>query len=94
MADNALKYAIALLFPLIIAVIWGLFAVPNDPSRSGRAPVPIPGIIRLFLEIGIFGLACWILLDLGYIKLAYALLISVFIHYIISYDRIKWLINH
>jgi hypothetical protein len=28
---------------MIAAIAWGTFAVPGDPSRSGKAPVPIPG---------------------------------------------------
>ena len=93
MGDKSLKYVLAFVLPIIIATIWGIFAVPDDPSRSGKAPIPVPGIVRLFLELGIFGFACWILFDLGHTKFAYALLISVIMHYLISYDRIKWLIN-
>ena len=40
--------------PFLLAVVlgglmavWGVFAVPDDPSRSGNAPVPIPGLLRL-----------------------------------------------
>ncbi|MCJ7717842.1 MAG: YrdB family protein [Anaerolineales bacterium] len=35
--------------PFLVAVVWGTFAVPDDPSRSGTAPVPIPGILIRFL---------------------------------------------
>ena len=93
LGDNSLKYTLALVMPLIMATVWGVFAVPDDPSRSGKAPVPVPGLIRLLLELAIFGFACWILFDLGYIKFAYTLVILVFSHYIFSYDRIMWLIG-
>ena len=39
--------------------VWGVFAVPNDPSRSGRAPLPVAGWIRLFLEIVLLGIGAW-----------------------------------
>ena len=93
LGDQSFKYVLAIVFPLIIAALWGIFAVPNDPSRSGKAPIPVPGIIRLLLELGIFAFACWILFNLGHTKFAYALLISVLIHYLISYDRILWLVR-
>ena len=93
LGEKSFKYVLAFVLPLIIAAVWGIFAVPDDPSRSGNAPVPVPGIIRLLLELGIFGLACWILFDLEHTIFAYALLISVFIHYLISYDRILWLVK-
>ena len=42
--------------PLIAAIVWGTFAVPNDPSRSGEAPVVTSGILRLLIELLIFGI--------------------------------------
>ena len=38
LGDKSLKYVLALIFPLVIAAVWGIFAVPDDPSRSGKAP--------------------------------------------------------
>ena len=40
--------------PAIAAAAWVTFAVPGDPSRSGRAPVPVPGWVRLLLELAVF----------------------------------------
>ena len=60
--DSWTRYILAIGIPLILAVGWGTFAVPDDPSRSGSAPVPVPGIIRLLLELGFFSVAfgrCW-----------------------------------
>ncbi|MBN2245139.1 MAG: DUF2568 domain-containing protein, partial [Candidatus Aminicenantes bacterium] len=37
--------------------LWGTFRVPGDSSSSGKAPIPIPGFLRLFLELVIFSLA-------------------------------------
>ena len=35
--------------------IRGVFAVPDDPSRSGSAPIAVPGLARLTLEAAVFG---------------------------------------
>ena len=91
--DSWMRYILVLSIPLTLAVIWGVFAVPNDPSRSGNAPIPTPGFIRLIIEILIFGFAVWSLYDLELIKLALGLGILVVLHYIISYDRIIWIIS-
>jgi hypothetical protein len=83
---------LALSVPIIAAVVWGTFAVPNDPSRSGAAPIPVPGILRLTIELAYFVFAAWALYDLGFKGLSWTLGIIVAFHYIISYDRILWLI--
>jgi hypothetical protein len=57
--DSPLKFFLAIGFPIILAFIWGVFAVPNDKSRSGKAPIPTPGLIRLPLELIIFAIATW-----------------------------------
>ena len=46
---------------VVAAAAWGIFAVPGDPSRSGHAPVVVPGWLRLFLELTVFlgGASAW-----------------------------------
>ena len=78
---------------LVAASIWGVFAVPGDPSRSGTAPVPVPGFVRLAIELGIFSVACACLVDVGHSGLALALGIATMVHYAVSYDRILWLMS-
>ena len=92
--DNWLRFGLAAGIPALAASIWGLFAVPDDPSRSGSAPVPIPGIIRLPLEFAFFILSIWMLYNLQYVQLSWILGVTTSIHYAISYDRILWLIRH
>lgn len=87
------RYVLAIGIPIILAVIWGIFAVPDDPSRSGSAPVVTPGIIRLMIEAGFFLIAVWSLYDLGFPKLSLAFGAVVILHYILSYDRIIWLMS-
>jgi len=88
-----IRYMLVILVPLIFALLWGIFAVPNDPSRSGKTVVPTPGPIRLILELVLFGSATWMLLNLEYIKLGWIFGAMVFLHYVISYDRIGWLLK-
>lgn len=79
-----LRYVAAAGFPSVAAVLWGTFRIPNDPKP---APVAIPGIARLLLELGLFGLAIWALYDLGYARLSTIMAAIVVIHYLVSYDR-------
>ena len=88
------RIILALGLPILIAAIWGIFAVPNDPSRSGKAPVPVIGSVRLLIELTIFVLTIWALNELEFVKLSWLFGSAVVLHYAISYDRILWLIKH
>lgn len=92
-SDGWLRYFLAIGIPIILAIIWGIFAVPNDPSRSGSAPIVTPGVIRLIIEFCIFAFATWSLYDVGWNKASVAFGIIVVLHYIISYDRVVWLMS-
>jgi hypothetical protein len=91
--DDGLRIVLALATPLVAAVLWGTFAVPHDPSRSGSAPIPVPGIVRLALECGFFAFASWALFDLRFARLAEIFGAAVTLHYALSYDRIRWLVG-
>ena len=93
LARGGTRILLAVLFPLLFAVLWGVFAVKNDPSRSGKTVVQTPGLIRLLLELGLFGAAAWMLLDLDYSLSALIFGFLVIIHYFISFDRISWLLK-
>ena len=92
-SEGWFRFVLALGIPLIAAIVWGTFAVPNDPSRSGAAPVAVPGILRLVIEAAIFIFAVWALYDIGFTKLSWLFGIIVAIHYLASYDRVLWLIK-
>ena len=91
--DDVWRFLLMLGIPLAMAVLWATFAVKDDPSRSGKAPVPIPGILRLILELAFFGFAAWALADMDFVQYGWILGIIVFLHYIVSYDRIRWLLS-
>jgi hypothetical protein len=82
------------LLPLTAAVIWGVFAVRGDPSRSGKTVVPTNGFIRLILELIFFGLAALALFNLNYNILSTVFCLLVVLHYGFSVNRIAWLLKH
>ena len=87
------RYLFALVVPVIAITVWGTFAVPDDPSRSGNAPVPVPGILRLALEVVFFGFATWAFFAAGATQLGWIFGIVALIHHVVSYDRLLWLIK-
>jgi hypothetical protein len=89
---GAMAWILAIGLPGVAALAWGVFNVPGDRSRSGAAPVPVPGIVRLLVELDIFGAA----VILGWFAspaFAIGLLVAVVIHYALSRDRVKWLLE-
>lgn len=93
-SDGILKYVLALGLPILVAAVWGTFAVPGDPSRSGKAPVRVPGLVRLLIELAFFSGAAWALFSIGAVTPGWIFAIVALIHYALSYDRIQWLIRH
>ena len=86
------RFLLAALVPIAAAVLWGVFAVPGDPSRSGAAPVAVSGLLRLTLEVAVFGVGIWALADSGFTRSSLAFGMVVIVHYAVSYDRIAWLL--
>lgn len=93
LGEGGIRILLAILFPVLFAVLWGVFAVKGDPSRSGKTVVQTPGIIRLLLELGLFVAAAWMLLDMDYTLLALIFGVTVVVHYFLSFDRIAWLLK-
>lgn len=91
--DGWLGILLAVFLPISAAAIWGIFAVPADPSRSGKAPIPVAGSVRLALELILFGLASWAFLRAGLQWAAILFGLLVICHYLLSLDRINWLLR-
>jgi hypothetical protein len=88
-----LRYVLAIGLPLLAATIWGVFNVPEDPSRSGRAPVVVPGVVRLMIEILFFATGAWAFYAIGLRSIGQVFIGLVIVHYVLSYNRLKWLIR-
>ena len=88
--DNWLRFVLAIGIPLIFMAVWGIFRIPNDP---GKAPVAIPGMLRLAFELAMFAFAVWALYDAQLPTYAWILGVAVAVHYISSYDRILWMLK-
>lgn len=87
--EGLLRGVMAFGLPIVAMALWGTFRVPGDP---GDAPVPVPGAVRLALELAEFGLAALLLVAAGRPSWGVGLVILVLLHYVVSYDRIRWLL--
>ena len=93
LSEGWVRYLAVLIALVVLMTLWGVFAVPDDPSRSGNAPVPVPGLVRLGLELAILlggGIALYLA---GFGLAGSALAALVVLHYALSLDRINWLLQ-
>jgi hypothetical protein len=92
-AEGALGYVPAVGVPLLLALLWGVFAVKGDPSRSGKAPVAVPGWARLALEMLVFvGGAVTLALRESWV--VFALFAAAFaLHHALTTARLSWLLR-
>jgi hypothetical protein len=90
---GATAWVAGLALPAFAAAIWVTFAVPGDPSRSGRAPVPVPGWARFALELAVFlggAAALWAL----HRSTALAVFIAaLLVHHLVTPARHLWLLR-
>lgn len=91
--SGALSWVLAVGLPIAGMAAWGTFNVPGDRSRSGEAPVPVSGAVRLLVEATVFGAA---IVVVSFANQTYAALLfaGVVVHYALSIDRIKWLLSN
>jgi hypothetical protein len=79
--------------PLAGAALWGTFNVLDDPSRSGEAPVEVPGWVRLTVELFVLGggWVAYVIAGNPVISATFAAL--TVLHYAVSRARVCWLLN-
>ncbi len=77
--------------PLVVAVVWGTFAVPGDPSRSGRAPVPVSWGVRLLIEMVVFLGGAAALAALDWWPWFDAFVAAFVVHHAGAMKRLQWL---
>ncbi len=90
--DGLAAWALAIVLPAAGATAWGTFGVPGDGSR-GKAPVAVPGPVRLALEAALFTGACAALVWGGARVLAVALAAATLVHYAAWPARLAWLMR-
>ncbi len=89
-SEDWTRFLLAFGIPLVAAIAWATFRVPNDP---GPAPVAVPGIVRLILELALFASATWALYDAQGAAWSAVFCVAVIAHYIASYDRVLQLMR-
>lgn len=94
MGQGLIRYLLAIGVPLLMAFLWGTFRTPNEPHHPVHATRPIPGWARLVLEAVVFGGGAWGLFSTGLLTAAWIYTLVVLIHYVLSYDRVAWLLRH
>lgn len=87
---DILRLVLVVLLPLIAMFVWGAFRVPN---YGGPPLVRVPGIIRLLIELAVFGFAVWGLFDAGAMVASQIFGGITLLHYIASYDVVAWLVK-
>ncbi|MEE9582032.1 MAG: YrdB family protein, partial [Acidimicrobiia bacterium] len=73
--------------------VWGIFNVLNDPSRSGKAPVEVPGWVRLAIELLILGAGTFAIGAVWSSGFGIAVAVLITLHYAASWGRVRWLLN-
>lgn len=88
--DGILRLLLAIGVPLVLAVLWGTFRVDDGPKK---APVAIPGFLRLLLELAVFGTGVVLLYAAHQTNAALIFGGLVVLLYVMSYDRVIWLLT-
>jgi len=94
LTDGLWRYLAVILVLALLMTLWGVFAVPEDPSRSGNAPVRVPGGLRLLLEFAILFGGAWAFHAAGYSWAGHSLAGLVVVHYLLWTNRIVWLLQN
>ena len=91
--SGAMRWLLVVAVPIAAAAVWGVFNVLNDPSRSGQAPIVVPGWIRLVIELIILGTGA-VAIGIAWspvLGIGFAVLGAV--HYAASMSRVWWLLR-
>lgn len=91
--NNPWHVIAAIMLPAIAMGMWGVFNVPNDPSRGNHVVVKVPGWVRFMIEMFVFLGAGYCLFELGETTLSASFFILVFFQYITTYKRVIWLLK-
>jgi hypothetical protein len=87
-----LAVLLVIFIPLALFLVWGVFAVPGDRSRSGKTVVKTAGWCRLIIEGVVFIQAAVVLFYMN-TRMAIVYSVLVLIHHLFSMERIRWLLK-
>jgi hypothetical protein len=93
LAPGLLRWLAVVALPLVAAAAWGVFNVVGDPSRSGSAPIEVPGWARLGVELAVLGGGAVALAVSGRAALGAALGLLIVLQYATSWARVRWLLE-
>lgn len=89
--EGPLRWGAGIGLPLLAMVLWATFRVPGDPVPTPL--VPVPGAVRLCLELVLFAAATAAYLGAGARIVGWTFAALVVLHYALSFDRIRWLLG-
>ncbi len=87
------RWIAAVAVPVAAAVVWAVFNVLDDPSRSGAAPVEVHGVVRLALERAISGGGAAAVAFAARPELGFVFALAIVCHHLASLERIEWLVQ-
>lgn len=87
------RWPAAIIAPVVGATVWGVFNVRDDPSRSGKAPIEVPGAVRLLIEVGLFAAGWWGATRAGWTIFALVYGVGLLVHHAFALPRIGWLVR-
>ncbi|NUS28720.1 MAG: YrdB family protein [Streptomyces sp.] len=91
---HGLRYVAVVGIPVSVAVVWGVFATPDDASRSGDTVVATAGPLRLLLELAVFFGGAAAVYAAGAQTAALVLTVVLVAYHAASLDRIGWLLRN
>ena len=86
-------WAAATVLVLGAAALWGTFAVPGDPSRSGKASIRVSGAVRLAIEMAVFLGGALALGALEWWPWFDAFVAAFVVHQAGAVQRLQWLVR-
>ncbi|NNE11655.1 MAG: YrdB family protein [Ilumatobacter sp.] len=91
--DGAASWLGSIALPAAAATLWGLFRVPGDQSAGSDGAIPVPGPLRLAVEVVVL-LGAAFALAVAWSPLAGALLaVAVLAQGASTARRLRWLVS-
>lgn len=92
LVDGPARVVLAIVLPLVAAVLWGTFRAPGDHSAGG-APVAVPGTVRLIIELDVLLGAAVAVALVANPPFGIVLGVAVLAHYVTTLPRVRWLLR-